>query len=55
MRVLKELSAVTQRNLRAVILAEKQSKKEYEKGYFKGKTDALSHILDLMEGKYDGA
>jgi hypothetical protein len=55
MRVLEQLVAMTERNLRAVISAEKQSKKDFERGYYKGKTDALSHILDTLEGKYDGA
>jgi len=52
---IKEILEITERNLRTVISAEVKSKKQYDRGYYKGKTDALSHILDLMKGKYDGA
>ena len=55
MRLIKEAIAITERNLRTVIAAESKSKKAYDKGYYKGKADALSHILDLLEGKHDGA
>jgi hypothetical protein len=52
MRSQERVIQITESNLRTVILAEKNSKKPYDIGYYKGKTDALTHILDLLtEGK----
>lgn len=46
---IEEIKEITERNLRAVISAEKQSKKNYDKGYYLGKSDALEHILELIK------
>lgn len=46
---IKEIVSITERNLRAVEGAERMAKKNYDLGYYKGKADALSHILDLLE------
>ena len=46
-----EIAEITKRNLKTVIMAEIKSKKNYDRGYYKGKTDALTHILELIEEK----
>jgi len=44
-----EMINIEQRNLRATIHAEKISNKPFDQGYYKGKTDAIAHILELLE------
>lgn len=49
-----EIESRVTRNLTVANECEIKSKLPFDKGYFKGKSDALQYIKELLEGKYDG-
>jgi hypothetical protein len=50
-----EILEISKRNLKAAKWCEKETNNIYAKGYFKGKQDAINHILQLMtEGHKNG-
>ena len=46
---IEEINKISSRNLAVVTDCEIQSKTKYEKAYYKGKKDAISHILELLK------
>lgn len=50
-----EILEISKRNLRVLLECEQKTKSEYAKGYFKGKQDAINHLLALItEGDKNG-
>ena len=50
-----EILEISKRNLRALLECEQKTKSEYAKGYFKGKQDAINHLIALItEGDKNG-
>lgn len=50
-----EILKISTRNVKVAQECEKQTNNTYAKGYFKGKQDAINHIMQLMtEGDNNG-
>lgn len=47
----KEILAISHRNLKAVQECEETTKSKYAKGYFRGKRDAIAHVIALLTEK----
>lgn len=50
-----EILKISKRNLKVLAECEMQARDKYAKGYFKGKQDAINHLVTLMtEGDRNG-